>query len=349
MKNSKQNKLSSFDRGLCMTTEEIEFELRGTKYIPWLDFLLNPRRLRGSDFLMRWSQGLWSEKRITEGINKTKRFFAIPYGTSSTAPEDDVRKYELYFELLDEAGHGNIKRPDLLIFDRKDYDLIQSMIKNIERRHKIPFILNENSQGQEYLTGEQIFPFIHENDQDMQTILSKSIIAVECENSLWKARMMPDFDKSLKPMKRLGNKPGLSKQAVVPTIIMKDEDRSPLNLWQNNTGIKIHLWHVFFDLAYGISLDRAEELIQSGLIEANIQTFQAPNGTTTDKSIYKFYYHYAYQLGNSLDEPTVVAKYIVDKNGHILPFVNFEGGNLEINQEALNTLSRIEEERHAIS
>ncbi len=26
------------------------------------DFVINPRRLRGSDFLMRWSQGRWSEE-----------------------------------------------------------------------------------------------------------------------------------------------------------------------------------------------------------------------------------------------------------------------------------------------
>jgi len=26
------------------------------------DFLINPRRLRGSDFLMRWAQGRWSEE-----------------------------------------------------------------------------------------------------------------------------------------------------------------------------------------------------------------------------------------------------------------------------------------------
>jgi hypothetical protein len=46
-----------FENVLSVAAEDIEFELRGRGAVPWADFLLNPRRLRGSDFLMRWSQG----------------------------------------------------------------------------------------------------------------------------------------------------------------------------------------------------------------------------------------------------------------------------------------------------
>jgi len=53
-----------FEKILSVSAEDIEFELRGYVAVEWLDFLLNPRRLRGSDFLMRWSQGVWSEERI---------------------------------------------------------------------------------------------------------------------------------------------------------------------------------------------------------------------------------------------------------------------------------------------
>jgi hypothetical protein len=43
--------LRAFDRLLSVSTEDIEFELRGFTCIPWADFVLNPRRLGGSDFL----------------------------------------------------------------------------------------------------------------------------------------------------------------------------------------------------------------------------------------------------------------------------------------------------------
>lgn len=42
--------------------------------------------------------GVWSEERLIQAVNETGQFFAIPYGPSSTAPEDDVREFELYFE-----------------------------------------------------------------------------------------------------------------------------------------------------------------------------------------------------------------------------------------------------------
>lgn len=73
-----------------------------------------------SYFLMGWSQGVWSEKTLIDATNKEGQFFAIPYGPGGTAPTDDVRAFELYFERLEAAGLGNIKRPDLLIFKNAD-------------------------------------------------------------------------------------------------------------------------------------------------------------------------------------------------------------------------------------
>lgn len=61
-------RLSAFDEALSVSVEELEIQLRGIPQIPWAEFLINPRRLRGSDFLMRWSQGVWSEKRIMQAV-----------------------------------------------------------------------------------------------------------------------------------------------------------------------------------------------------------------------------------------------------------------------------------------
>lgn len=56
--------MSLFETVLSVPLEDIEVKLRVCPPIPWADFFLNPRRLRGSDFLMRWSQGVWSEKAV---------------------------------------------------------------------------------------------------------------------------------------------------------------------------------------------------------------------------------------------------------------------------------------------
>jgi len=191
------------------------------------------------------------------------------------------------------------------------------------------------------LKGISELPFTSEDDPKMKFILDKAIIAVECENSLWRAKMMPDYDTPLTPQKRLNGRKGLKKTAVVPTIIIKDEDRIPLKIWQEKIKIPIHIWHVFFDLGYGIQLDNAEMLFKNGDIEPKEQIFQAPSGATTKKIIYKIYYRHAYPLATAVEEPVLVADSITDKNGHILPYVRFVGGKFQISIEALQILDSV--------
>lgn len=308
-----------FERALSVATEDIELELRGVTEISWADFWLNPRKLRGSDFLMRWSQGVWSEKRLIDATNKTNQFYAIPYGPSGTAPTDDVRAFELYFERLEAAGLGNIKRPDLLVFKIADKQFVDKFLASIGGEEELPFITEDK----------------------LQDLISKAIIAVECENSLWVAEKMPFYNVPMKPQKRLGGKMGLAKNAVLPTVIIKEEDRIPLSKWQERNKIPIHVWHVFFDRAFGLSFDEAQRLVTDGLIIPTEQVFQAPGGATTKKAIYKYYYHYAYPLGIAKERPSLIPAFIEDKNGHILPYVKFEGGSLEITPDAVNLLNQL--------
>lgn len=316
-----------FEAALLVPKEDIEFELRGCQEIAWADFLLNPRRLRGSDFLMRWSQGQWSEERLLQAVNATDRYFAMPYGPSGTAPEG-VREFELYFERLEIAGLGKLKRPDLLIFRQSDQPEVEQIVAE--------------------LGGLGELPFTSETDARMTSLLQKAVIAVECENSLWVAKQMPDYNTPLKALKRLGGQMGLKKNAVLPTVIVKDEDREFLIRWQKERKLPIHIWHAFYDLAFGLSLDTAESLINEGKIEPTVQTFQAPGGATSKKAIYKFYYHYAYPLGETQGEVSLIPDKIIDANGHILPYVRFHGGTIELSNEALVQLDR-EAEREPFS
>ncbi|MFA6489757.1 MAG: AccI family restriction endonuclease [Candidatus Micrarchaeia archaeon] len=309
--------LHPFERVLSVSEEDIELDLSASE-LPWSDFLLNPRRLRGSDFLMRWSQGVWSEDRIIQAVNEERSYYAIHYGPSGTAPDNDVRAYELYFERLEQAGLGNVKRPDILIFRAKDKGVVDDLIQK---------------NG-----GLSELPFNDEKTPLMKELLSKAIVAIECENSLWVAKKMPDYGRAMTPQKRLGGKNGMKKVAVLPTVIVKEEDRKPLLEWQSRNNISIHIWHVFYDMGFGMGLNTLEELIRDGKIAPTEQVFQAPGGATTRKTIYKVYYHYAYPLGNSTEEPKLIPAHIVDKNGHILPYVRFEGGRLTISKEAIAVL-----------
>ena len=288
-----------FERELAVEPVYLDDVLSNPPFLPWQDFWLNPRRLRGSDFLMRWSQGVWSEKRLLDAVEATGEFFAVPYGPSGTAPTGDVRAFELYFERLEAAGLGKIKRPDLLVFSEAVRQRVEAAVKA--------------------LGGVTELPFTKESELEIGHLLETAVVAVECENSLWRTGKMPDFNSQLKPQRRLGGKLGLRKNSVLPTIIIKEEDRGPLRTWQEQHSLPLHVWHVFYDRAYGIAFDQAEQLVSRGMTEPTVQVFQAPGGATTRKIIYKHYYHYGYPLGESVEEPQLLPDFIEDKNGHILP------------------------------
>ncbi|HUX66618.1 MAG TPA: AccI family restriction endonuclease [Terriglobales bacterium] len=210
------------------------------------------RPLRGSDFLMRWSQGVWSEHRIAEAINATGRYWAIAYGPSGVAPDQQDLSDE-YFDRLAQAEALGIKRPDLLVVRWADLPRAEELVNG--------------------LGGPAALQFRHETE--LRPLLDLAVVGLECENSLWRAERMPAYGKPLKLQRRTGRL-GQAKSAVLPTVILKKQDRGPLLAWQDASRIAIHIWQVFFDRAWGISLQEACRLIEEGAIEPTEQVFHAP-------------------------------------------------------------------------
>ena len=208
---------------------------------------------------------------MTAALGATTEFVAIPYGPSGVAPSSSVREFELYFEELEAAGFGDVKRPDLLVFSSADATVAHQIVAGIG--------------------GPERLPFTREDDPRMLRLLDLALVAIECENSLWRARMMPAFGQGLRPQKRLGGRLGLAKNAVLPTVIVKDEDLPRLLNWETAARVPIHIWHSFFDLSFGISLADVARGISDGDIEPSEQIFQAPNGATSTKTLFKVRYH----------------------------------------------------------
>lgn len=341
----KPSSFDSLERFLQTTQVDLDFLLSGLFAQVLCEFYLNPRYLRGSDFLMRFSQGRWAEDILARTINATDDLRAVPYGPSSVAPSDPY-EMERYFERLDKAGTIG-KRPDLLVLTRDGYETVRPRLDEI---------------------GFANLPFTPEADLDF--LRSRAIIAVEVENSLWVAREMPDYGKGvalieLAAKPRRFRKPkkiaqwemwtknaqrfcgqsearrrlkGFLETAKVPTVIIKDEDLVPLTDWEATYRIPIFIFHVFYDEAYYISFQNAWELIEGGVILPTEQTFYAPGGPTTRKRIYKIWYTLARPLGTMIQEPEMSAKFVKDKNGHILPYVHFSGGQMALSAEILAEL-----------
>ena len=345
MTTSKHSRLDGFERFLQTTEVDLDFFLSDLFTQMLGEFYLNPRYLRGSDFLMRFSQGRWAEDILMRTVNETDDLRAVPYGPSSVAPSNP-HEMERYFGRLDKAGAVG-KQPDLLVLTRDDYEAVRPQLDEI---------------------GLTNLPFTPEADLDF--LRSRAVIAVEVENSLWIANEMPDYGKGvalieLAAKPRRFRKPesiarwetwvenvqqfcrqsetrerlkGFLETARVPTVIIKDEDLSPLMDWETTYNIPIFIFHVFYDKAYYISMQDARVLIESGVILPTEQTFYAPGGPTTHKLIYKIWYTLAQPLGKMTHEPEMSAKFVKDKNGHILPYVHFSGGQMALSAEILAEL-----------
>ena len=337
--------INSFECFLQTTKIEIDLFLPSLFAQELCGLYLNPRYLRGSDFLMRFSQGRWAEDIVVRTINATDEFRAVPYGPSSVAPSDPY-EMERYFERLDMAGTIG-KRPDLLVFSRDDYEAIRLRLDEV---------------------GVANLPFIPESELDF--LHSRAIIAVEVENSLWIAREMPDYGKGIPLVeliakRRRFRKPekierweawiknvrrfcerseerkrlmGFMETAKVPTVIIKGEDIEPLREWEATFDVPIFIFHLFYDEAYYISFQDVCELIESGVIFPIQQIFYAPGGPTTRKHIYKIWYTLALPLGTMVQEPELSARFVKDDNGHILPYVHFSGGKMVLSAEILAEL-----------
>lgn len=313
-----------FDSVFSSPTENIEREFRGHPPLPREDFLPGSRKPCGGDSLTRRRRGVRSTRPIVESVARTGGFVAIPYGPSSVAPGDDPHAHESYSGRVELAGRAGVTRPDLLIAPGA-------------HREEIAAIVSE-------VGGAAELPFLEEEDSRVSRLLRLSTLAVESRTSRWRAEAMPDYGTPLSPRPHLGGRPGLPTAAVLPTIDLEHEEVDRLVTWQDEHAIPIHLRQVFCDLAFGIGPDEARRVIDTGLIEATQQTFRAPSGAVSDRNTYEIYHHYAYESGRLKKEPRLVAESIEDRNGHLLPFVRFEGGDLELSDGALGLLDSLRRE-----
>jgi hypothetical protein len=298
-----------FNSYLQLPDTELEWEFA------WLDalapdetgYLINPRRLRGSDFLMRWAQGRWSEDVVMRSLNATKEFGVIPYGPSTVAPED-ATELEHFFEKMDVIAQEG-KRPDLLLYNRNDYEWAKKELTNrlayLDRIAETP-------------------------STQFRDVIKKATVALEVENSLWVTEKMPGFGKPFSRYTRGKNKGRLKPAGVIPTIIVKQEDIPRLQHWQAEYNVPIYVVHIFFDRGYFIKFDDVLKQLDSGELALETQKFTNPDGTaSSSKQIVKVPYILCKEFG-VVSGPTLVPKTFVDKNGKVMTYVNFSGGEVSL-------------------
>lgn len=309
----------SFNLYLQLPADELVWEIGRIEHLApdEVTFLINPRRLRGSDFLMRWAQGRWSEEIVIRALNQTNHFGVIPYGPSTVAPEDPAQ-LELFFEKMDVIAQEG-KRPDLLLYDRPNFDRARDELK---RRLGSIEKMAETSSAR------------------LRDLIEKARVALEIENSLWVTEKMPGFGKPFSRYTRGKNKGRLKSAGVIPTIIVKQEDIPRLQQWEADYGIPIYVVHIFYDRGYFIKFSDVLALLDSGELGMETQRFTNPDGTAASpKQIVKVPYILCKEFGQ-VSGPTLVPRTFVDKNGKVMTYVTFSGGEIHLSSAVFEEWGR---------
>jgi hypothetical protein len=298
-----------FTSCLQLSIDELSWEFgRLDHFAPSeLGYLINPRRLRGSDFLMRWSQGRWSEELVIRALSQTTRFGVLPYGPSTVAPEDPS-ELERFFDTMDRIAREG-KRPDLLLYDRDSFGWASAELQ--QRLGSVAKMAETPSDA-------------------VRDVIVRARAAVEIENSLWVTEKMPGFGKPLLRYLRGKRRGQIKPPGVIPTIIVKQEDIPRLRQWEADYGIPIYVVHVFYDRGYFIKFQDVLRLLESGDLGLETQRYSNPDGTASSpKQIVKVPYSLCREFG-TVTGPTLVPRTFVDKNGKVMTYVTFSGGDLHL-------------------
>ena len=147
---------------------------------------------------------------------------------------------------------------------------------------------------------------------------------------------MPGFGKPFSHYKRGKNKGTLKPAGIIPTIIVKQEDIPRLQQWEADFGIPVYVVHIFYDRGYFIKFNDVLGMLESGELGMEIQRYTNPDGTAASpKSIVKVPYIVCKEFG-TVSGQSLLPKTFVDKNGKVMTYVTFSGGDIQLSPDVFN-------------
>jgi type II restriction enzyme len=325
---------------------------------------LNINRRRGniptqafSEFLTNREQGDWAENLIFRAINEVKNgIIAVKYGKSDEiiAGEPGFKEfYEKYQNELDTIG----KRPDLLVFRKKDFEfptfdisrfeesklkkIVPKAIAGLEIRSS-SFLAHkymEFSTKKREETLSQINKIIN-NLKDKISLLPNSWktwlseVNLKDENSLFS---IPRGALKLEPLK-----PEVQKLRILINSLKKRdflsftpkvEDIYVVYKWITTFGVPHYYIQVFFDRVYAISFKKILEIISNPSNKGRIFYIEK-NAKNQFKTTIHIDINQGILLAEKIDFPEHSSKYKELERGRLLFYVTFKKGKayLDVNK-----------------
>jgi len=256
---------------------------------------------------------------VMKAINSSKDFCAIPYGRSEISIETDHDKVKEYWRRYC-AVEKNWKRPDVLLLPKS-------------------VVARRRGAWRSLLEDPTTTP-----DKKMAALLRHAICGIECENSLWKTKKMPDLNTAL-PLTKLG--------IIAPRIWVKEEDTEGLSSWNRHFHKPIFIVQVFFDRAYlvrykkVISRARRIKKLKSkakrnaaqkrlGIIFEDWPYADSRTGRSTNKLVYTSHHTLGIGFAKFYERPRYSSRMKTTPNGKMMPYVKFVGSRMRLTADALN-------------
>lgn len=328
-----------------------------------------------SNFITNKEQGDWAENLVTRAINETsKNFIAVKYGKSDdlVAGEEGFDSfYQDFQNELDTIG----KRPDLLIFNKSDFDeslgfdisqiphyqiteYVKKAIAGIEVRSSA-FLIERYDVAMQLRT--QKFTDIAFKTRDkilnefsdvldhptrskyityLNTLTIETISIFDFKVPGWRSNErlieVNDLFKKLKiAIKEIQKRDYLS-------ITPKVEDIKVVYKQIETFNVPHFYFQVFFDKVYGISFEQILTIISDsdnqGVIFSVEKDVQNKNKTTI-----KINSKTGYTIASKVDEPTHESIRKEMDRGRLLFYVTFKGGTAYLDLDKLRTVLGIEE------
>lgn len=320
-----------------------------------------------SEFLTNKEQGDWAEKTLLEVINfNSLNYIAVPYGKSDDIIAGDERFkefYEAYQNELDSIG----KRPDILIFDKKDLVGVDvtNLTDDVVSKAKCGIEVRSSSFiSQKYETVMQerydyLVATIFENIRLIKTEyadvlnrkdpdLFKAVISIS-ENNLHCASFTCRSWKSSKELIEISNILKKIKQALKEiqtkrfhlSITPKVEDLKVVYNWVKKYNVPHYYVQVFFDRAYGISFERILELISNPENEDK-KFFVEADVKNQNKTVIKIQSTLEKQLLDEVSIPHHFSAMRELSRGNLLFYVKFDRSEAVLKKDSFNSLFGID-------
>jgi len=262
-----------------------------------------------ADFNQKLINGKWAENSMRIALNNTKKFFAIGYGPSEVREDLPIEQQKLRKELIKESSNG-LRRPDLLVFHKKHENKVIKIIESLPKDWDIT---------------DEMF---------LIPLLKLAIWAAEIKFSQYIVEMMKDWGTSLREQPRLKKFNlglGLPKDAKIPHIFLKKQDKDGLLAWQNEHNIPVHVWQVFLDHCFGVSLKSFCDFSDKNILRQTTQ-----NGLSDSFQTYDCPYYLGYKQATMKEKPIIESEIITQRTGRVETALIVKDGRFKVNEVAIN-------------